>query len=158
MPRWHPGPGKSEALGWDLASVPFMLPGDSHVQARSRPRWPTVLVCSGLRGFPGLGTFSAGIGTVQANRDETRCFAGRQPWIWHGEHPGDPPFLTEASFHVSRPVVEGSPQPEVHPHIWLWQLCALMACPTGVQGTVLIPACGCLQEGKPHPGHSSFCF
>lgn len=88
--------------------MPFMLPGDSHVQARLRPRWPNVLVCSGLKVFPGLGTFSARIGTGQANRDETHCFAGRHPWIWHGEHPGDPHFLTEASFHVSRPVVEGT--------------------------------------------------
>lgn len=129
-------PGKSEAPGWDLASVSFIFSGDSHMQARSRPRLPPVLACSRLGGFAGLRNFNVGIGPVQANWDETSCITERQPWICHGEHPGDPHFLTEASFHVSLPMIEQTKlgelelrgrtqppgeylQPEVHPHVWL---------------------------------------
>ena len=156
MPRPHPGPGKSEALGWDLASVPFMLPGDSSVQARSRPGWPTVPVCSILRRFPGLGTLSAAIGTVQANWDETHCFARRQPWSGVESILMTHIFPTESPFHVGnrRDETGRVGAQEVNSASWVyppesWQLCALMACPFTMQGTSLIPACGHLQKGKP---------
>lgn len=77
-----------------------MLPDDSSVQARSRPGWPIVPVCSVLRGFPGLGTLGTAIGTVQANWDETHCFARRQPWSGVESILMTHLFPTESPFHV----------------------------------------------------------